>query len=117
MMHRWPILLIIIAASAAGYFLWKANSGALPNWRGGDREIAVKIAPVRRSSVPVIVRLTGELAPAREANIISRLAGRVTAVHFNVGDSVTAGTVVAVIHSGALAERAAELQSDVAAAR
>jgi RND family efflux transporter MFP subunit len=115
--RRWPILLIVSAVAAAGYFLWKANPGTLPKWRGSDHEISVTTATVRRSSVPVIVRLTGELAPVKEAKIVSRLGGKVTAVHFNVGDSVSAGTVVAVIHSGALARRAADLRSDIDAAR
>jgi RND family efflux transporter MFP subunit len=63
------------------------------------------------------VRVTGELTPGMEANIVSRLAGKVTAVHFNVGDSVPAGTMVANIHSTMLAERAVELRTTVAAAR
>ena len=64
--------------------------GRLP---GGEKEIVVRAAPVRRSSMPVIVRVTGEFSPGREAIIVSRLAGKVTAVHFNVGDAVPAGTV------------------------
>jgi RND family efflux transporter MFP subunit len=52
-----------------------------------------------------------------EANIVSRLGGKVTAVRFNVGDSVPAGTIVANIHSTMLAERTVELRTAVDAAR
>jgi RND family efflux transporter MFP subunit len=114
---RWLILLLFCAAAASGYFFSSAIFGELADWLGGESEITVRTAPVRRSSMPVTVRVTGELTPGMEANIVSRLAGKVTAVHFNVGDSVPAGTMVANIHSTMLAERAVELRTTVAAAR
>ena len=115
---RWVIpLLVITTVSAIGYYFSKTNSSALPEWLGGEREIGVTVAAVRRSSMPATMRVTGELSPGREAIIVSRLAGKVTAVRFNVGDSVPAGIIVANIHSGALAERTLELQAEVDVAR
>jgi RND family efflux transporter MFP subunit len=114
----WLIPAVLTALIATGYFFWRVNPDALPtNWRSGDGAIAVTIAPARRGSAPVTVRLTGELGPAREATIISRLAGKVTDVRFNVGDSVPAGAIVANIHSGSVAERMTEVQAAIAAAR
>jgi RND family efflux transporter MFP subunit len=114
---RWLVLLFFCAVGAGGYFFSGDIFGKFAEWLGGESEITVRTAPVRRSSIPVIVRVTGELAPGMEANIVSRLAGKVTAVRFNVGDSVTAGTVVANIHSTTLSERGTELQAAVDAAR
>lgn len=114
---RWLIPLVIITVSAAGYLFLRTKPGALPGWFGGAQEIVVTVEPVRRISVPMTAQVTGKLSPGREAIIVSRLAGKVTAVLFTVGDSVRAGAVVASIHAGALAQRATELQAAVHAAQ
>src|SRR6266508_730389 len=114
----WLIAAVFLSAVAAsGYFFSSAIFGGLPDWLGGESEIAVRTAPVRRSSMPVTARLTGELSPASEATIISRLAGKVTNVRFNIGDSVPAGAIVANIHAGSVAERMTEVQAAIVAAR
>ena len=114
---RWLILLLVCTVAAGGYFFSSAILGKLADWLGGETEITVRTAPVRRSAMPVTVQVTGELSPGREDIVVSRLAGKVTAVYFRVGDAVPAGTVVANIHSTTLAERAAELRIAVDAAR
>jgi RND family efflux transporter MFP subunit len=113
---RWLVLLLFFAVAAGGYFFSSAILGKLADWLGGEAEITVRTAPVRRSALPVTLQVTGELSPGREDIIVSRLAGKVTAVHFNVGDAVPAGTVVANIHSPTLAERTARLRIAVDAA-
>jgi RND family efflux transporter MFP subunit len=114
---RWLVLLLFGAVAASGYFFSRAIFDALIGWLGGESEITVRTAPVRRSSMPATLRVTGELSPGREAIIVSRLPGKVTAVRFNVGDSVPAGTLVANVHSAAMAERMVELRTAVDGAR
>jgi RND family efflux transporter MFP subunit len=114
---RWLVLLLFCVVAASGFFFSSAILGKLADWLGGGTEITVRTAPVRRLSTPVTVRVTGDLAPGREANIVSRLAGKVTAIHFNIGDFVPAGAIVANMHSTTLAERLVELQTAVDAAR
>ncbi|HEY2922430.1 MAG TPA: efflux RND transporter periplasmic adaptor subunit [Candidatus Binatia bacterium] len=114
---RWLVLLLFGAVAASGYFFSRAIFDALIDWLGGESEITVRTAPVRRSSMPATLRVTGELSPGREAIIVSRLPGKVTAVRFNVGDSVPAGTIVANVHSAAMAERMVELRTAVDGAR
>ncbi len=114
----WLIAAVFLTAlMATGYWFLSMNPHALPNWRSSNDAIAVTITPVRRRSAPLTVRLTGELSPVREATIISRLAGKVTNVRFNIGDSVPAGAIVATIHSGSVAERMTEVQAAIVAAR
>jgi len=114
----WLIAAVFLTAlMATGYWFLSMNPHALPNWRSSNDAIAVTITPVRRRSAPLTVRLTGELSPVREATIISRLAGKVTDVRFNIGDSVPAGAIVANIHSGSVAERMTEVQAAIVAAR
>ena len=113
----WLIVLAMSAVAASGYFFLSANPAVLSKWSGGDREIAVRVALVRRDSLPVVIRLSGVLSAAQEANIVSRLVGKVLEVRFKVGDSVPAGAVVAIIHAGALVARTTELDLALDAAR
>ena len=119
-MKRFSRLIAVVflsALMATGYWFVSMNPHALPNWRSSNDAIAVTITPVRRRSAPLTVRLTGELSPVSEATVISRLAGKVIDVRFNIGDSVPAGAIVANIHSGSVAERMTEVQAAIVAAR
>lgn len=91
--------------------------GVLP-WRGGIAagEIAVAVAEVKKESRPLVLRLSGDLQPASEIDVVSQLAGRLTEVKFKAGDSVTAGALVATVHSGELAERTRQTEADLASA-
>jgi RND family efflux transporter MFP subunit len=113
----WLIVLAIGAVAASGYFFLSANPAVLSKWSGGDREIAVRVALVRRHSLPAMIRLAGELSPVQEADIVSRLAGKVAEVRFKVGDAVSAGAIVAIIQAGALVARTTELDVALDAAR
>ena len=113
----WLIVLAMSAVAASGYFFLSANPALLSKWSGGDRETTVRVALVRRDSLPATIRLAGELSPVQEANIVSRLAGKVAEVRFKVGDAVSAGAIVAIIHAGALVARTTELDVALDAAR
>jgi RND family efflux transporter MFP subunit len=113
----WPAALAIGAAAATGYFLLRANPTEAPARWFNEREVAVRVVAVRRASMPRVIRLDGELAAAREVNIVSPFGGRVREVRFKAGDSVSGGDVVAVIDAGALVSRAAEIEAAFGAAR
>ena len=118
MKHRgWLIVLAVSAVATSGYFFLSANPAALSKWSGGDREIAVRVALVRRDSLPAMIRLAGEMSPVQEAKIVSRLTGKVAEVRFKVGDAVSTGAIVAIIHAGALVARTTELGVALDAAR
>ncbi|MGH7852724.1 MAG: efflux RND transporter periplasmic adaptor subunit, partial [Candidatus Binatia bacterium] len=80
-------------------------------------ETPVRIAQVRRTSLPLTLRFTGELAPFTKTDVVSRLAGKVTEVRFKVGDLVTAGAIVATIRAGDLDQRLGGLETSISAAR
>jgi len=83
----------------------------------GNQEVVVTVAQVKPESRPVVLRLSGELKPAIEVEVVSRLAGRLTEVKFTTGDSVTVGAVVATVHSGELAERVRSVEAELNATR
>jgi RND family efflux transporter MFP subunit len=113
----WRFFLIAGALLAAGYIALKANTDALPVWLGGEPEIAVRIAPVRSVTVPMTVQVKGEVSTGDQSQVLSRLPGKVTEVRFKEGEWVDAGAVVATINSSTIAQRAAELETALAAAQ
>ena len=115
-MIRFGWILIVCAIAVAGYFYTNSDLRALPIWLGGEEEVAVHVAAVRKVAGPITLRLRGELAPVKAVDIVSPLAGRVVEVRFKAGDAVRAGAIVATIHAGALVQRIAELEAAVAAA-
>jgi membrane fusion protein (multidrug efflux system) len=115
-MIRFGWILIVCSIAVAGYFYTNSDFRALPIWLGGEEEVAVHVAPVRKVAGPMTLRLGGELAPEKTVDIVSPLAGRVVEIRFKVGDTVHAGEVLATIHAGALAQRITELEAAVAAA-
>jgi RND family efflux transporter MFP subunit len=115
-MIRFGWILIVCAIAIAGYFYTNLDFQALPIWLGGEEEVAVHVAPVRKVAGPMTLRLSGELAPVKSVDIVSPLAGRVVEIRFKAGDAVRAGEVLATIHAVAPAQRVTDLEAAVAAA-
>ena len=65
----------------------------------------------------MVLRVSGELEPSAEVDVVSRLAGRLTEVKFKTGDSVSAGAVVATVYSGELNERVRLVEAGLNATR
>lgn len=112
----WPVIVVsgALALLAVGLF----RVGLIPWQRFTDaKEIVVAVAAVKPESRPVVLRMSGELQPSAEVDVVSRLAGRLTEVKFKTGDSVTAGAVVATVYSGELSERARVVEAGLNATR
>ena len=108
----------MVSAAALLLALGLFAFGTKPWQRFFDHEeVVVAVDEVKRESRPVVLRLSGELQPAVEVEVVSRLAGRLTEVKFTTGDSVTTGAVVATVHSGELAERVRSVEAELNATR
>lgn len=106
-----------IVALIVGVAWFASELRFLPNLLGGEREIIVRVTRVRQQAGPMTVRAKGELLPVNEHDVTSRLAGKVTEVRFNVGDTVPANAVVAIVESSTLTQRLTELEAALSAAR
>ncbi len=112
----WPV--IVVAGALALLALGLFRLGMIPWQQVTDaEEIVVAVAAVKPESRPVVLRMSGELQPSAEVDVVSRLAGRLTEVKFKTGDSVTAGAVVATVYSGELSERARVVEAGLTATR
>ena len=112
----WPV--IVGAGALALLALGLFRFGMIPSQQITDaEEIIVAVAVVKQESRSVVLRLSGELQPSAEVDVVSRLAGRLTEVKFKTGDSVSAGAVVATVYSGELSERARVVEAGLNATR
>ena len=111
---RWEIIAVLTLSM---YLIWLGSGTRWPVWLGGDQEIAVKVVGINRRATPVTLRVKGTLVPAGEIEVVSRLAGRVTEVRFQVGQRVIAGMVVATVDAHNIAPRRVEIENSLAAAR
>lgn len=110
-------LVLTLAVSSCG----KEQSGALSEARAqtetGTRPIPVAVQTLAGGTVESAVRTWGTVRPAREANILSELSGRVAAVHAALGDRVTRGKVLLEIDPGLYIARTREAESRLESAR
>lgn len=111
---RWEFLLVLSLTAAT---VWLAMGGRLPAWLGVEQETVVGIVKVKKRTTAVTVPVSGAIMPVREVMVVSRLAGRITELRVNEGDAVSAGTVIATLHSKTLTQRQIEVETMVAAAR
>jgi len=84
---------------------------------GAGREMAGPGPQVQRVSTPIKLRFSGELQPSEQVEIVSRLAGKVTEVRFDVGDFVLSGATVATIRANDLDQRMVGIEGNVESAR
>ncbi|MGZ8425873.1 MAG: efflux RND transporter periplasmic adaptor subunit [Candidatus Binatia bacterium] len=111
-------LVIVVTGALVLLALGLFRLGMIPSQQVTDaEEIVVAVAAVKPESRPVVLRISGELQPSAEVDVVSRLAGRLAEVKFKTGDSVTAGAVVATVYSGELRERARVVEAGLTATR
>src|SRR5687767_6545970 len=107
-------LLAVALVGAAFYLYSRSERKTLES--SLSVEVPVRVAQVKRTTLPLTLRLTGELAAITKADVVSRLAGKVTEVRFKVGDLVPAGALVATIHASDLDQRIGGFIASVSAA-
>ena len=109
-----PVFLGAVVLLGLGLFVF----GTRPWQRFLDNEaVIVAIAEVTRESRPIVLRVSGELRPAVEVDVVPRVAGRLTEVRFKTGDTVNAGAVVAAVYSGELTERVRLVEAELKVTR
>ncbi len=102
----WVLFLLIIAA-VTGYAVWHAGDpGTAPKGAGGGGgggrggglgPVPVVVVKVARSSVPVYQNGLGNVSPFYTVTVKSRVDGQLMKAHFNEGDLVKEGQILAEI--------------------
>jgi HlyD family secretion protein len=79
-------VIVAVALIVAGYFMF-----------GGDKAPGYDIAVVEKGDISQEVSVTGRVEPAEDVTLAFEKSGRVSKVYKNVGDTVKAGDVLAVL--------------------
>jgi len=119
------VLFFRCACAVAGAVLLNGCDGASPPSKGEggggpaeQRPIAVEAAAVRLIDFPRIERITGTLFGDEQTTLAAKVAGRVTEIHRDLGDSVRPGEPLIVLDATdyelAAAERASALHQALA---
>lgn len=89
-------LILLFAAGIIGYRELSSGLGKRTRGRSGvGREIPVQLAAVTRGPVAYVLDTSGDVLPVMQVDVISRIAGYVERIDFEIGDRVAAGQVVA----------------------
>jgi RND family efflux transporter MFP subunit len=115
--YTWLWAAFVLVAVAA--LQYRSSAGFLSRFfseRGaGETVFVVKIAPVKKVSVPNEIFAAGELAAVREEQAVSQVSGYVDQVRVKTGDVVARGQVVATFKIRETQERTDRMEAEVRA--
>lgn len=105
------VLVLFLAGGCAG-------KQQQPAAGGGGRESAVPVstAQVKMGTLEAASVVSGKLEAGESANVVAKMAGKVAAVHVDVGSAVRAGQVLVTLDNTDLAARLEQAKAGVAAA-
>ena len=90
---RWPLLAVVVILAA--WFVYKKMTETPPPPRGDARPVRVAIAA--HKDMPVFFNGLGTVTPVNTVLVKSRVDGELLSLHFEEGQTVQAGDLLAVI--------------------
>ena len=98
--YLWIAGAFVLAAAIVGYRELSQGVGKKPERRSAViREIPVRLAPVKRGPIAHVFHTSGDVLPLLQVDVVSRIAGYVERIDFQIGGRVAAGQAVATIDS------------------
>ncbi|HAF92343.1 MAG TPA: multidrug transporter subunit MdtA, partial [Pseudomonas sp.] len=102
---RWLLLAVaVLAAVSLLWWLWPDSNaeqaqrpGGRPGFGAFGGPVPVRVTPVRQGDFEVYYKALGTVTPLNTVNVRSRVAGELVEVHFEEGQRVKAGDLLAVI--------------------
>ena len=112
---RWIVLGIVILGLCLFFVRAKSQKGGMPDMRGGAT-VPVRTATARSQDVPYFLQGIGTVVPSSDVLVKSRVTGQLMQLHFQEGQYVRAGDLLAEIDPrpfrAALQEAEGRLASD-----
>ncbi|MCH2339559.1 MdtA/MuxA family multidrug efflux RND transporter periplasmic adaptor subunit [Pseudomonas sp. NPDC047963] len=104
-MRRWLIIGgVVVVIALLLWWLWPSAAETPPQQAGGRPAFGafggptpVRVAPVERGEFEVYAKALGTVTPLNTVNVRSRVAGELVEIHFEEGQRVQAGDLLAVI--------------------
>jgi HlyD family secretion protein len=116
-MRRWWIVLLMVAlAVGAGAAFLGRNRGAIPAGEPAPVPLPVEVAKIEQGDVLRTVEVSGTVVPARSAEVVPKISGRVVRVLVQDGDRVAAGQALVELDASDQRNDLAQAEAAVAAA-
>ena len=95
----WLVILLILAGAAAGiaYRAWRKSQEETQSKPHSVAAIAIEVVMPERASIQDHRIFTGALKPWSLYEVAPKVGGRLEAIHFDVGDRISGGDVIAKI--------------------
>jgi RND family efflux transporter MFP subunit len=104
--QSWLFLGLSLAAVAIGYRQLPSDTRRqMTGWFLREAAIAVRVVPVKKTAIPAVVQGAGKLQVMKEVDVVSAIAGRVSDIRSQVGESVREGQILATVRSPELLKR------------
>jgi multidrug efflux system membrane fusion protein len=100
----WVIGFLLLAAASAGYYYWtksaatdepRGQRGRFGQFGGPNQATPVRVVPVQKGTIDVVVRALGTVTPLQTVTVRSRLDGELLRVLFTEGQHVRQGQLLA----------------------
>lgn len=112
--YLWIVFVLALLGGVVAYRELFSQGVAKRERRSAvTREIPVKVAAVKKGPIAYVLNTSGDVQPMMQVDVISRIAGYVERVNFQIGDRVNAGQVVAIVEPEELRHRVAEEEAAV----
>lgn len=111
--------LTVVIAIVAGGWWWSrtADDAGERDARGEGGRVAVEAAAVETGAVVDVREFTGTLEAGDAFTVAPKIAGRVEAIHVDIGDRVERGRIVVEMDDDEATQAVAEAQAELAVAR
>lgn len=103
------ISLIVVLATAGGWYYWSSDSGS--------EKIEYRIEKVTKGEIQVVVTATGTLSAVRTVQVGSQVSGILSKINVDFNDKVTKGMIVAQIDPTFLEASVRDAQASLQRAR
>lgn len=94
--YRTPAIIVCVVL-LAGAFVYYRSLGGGPPTQEGARPLAVRVAKAKIDTVPVYFNALGTVTPPRTVTVKSRVDGELIGLHFEEGQKVREGQLLAEI--------------------
>ncbi|MGD0328529.1 MAG: efflux RND transporter periplasmic adaptor subunit [Minisyncoccia bacterium] len=103
---KWTITLIVLIVLGGGYWFFVRSN-----------KLSYQFITVTRGSISETVSATGNTTPMQSVSLAFQNSGVIGSVHYNLGDKVSAGAVIAELETGNLSAALQQAKANLAVAQ